>query len=258
MLKKILSYTLLIFPSVLFARNSFLVAPTSAEISMKKPTTMSFVVTNNGDEVIRIAIAPIYFEVGSKFMPPSAPLVPKTTKDDNITPFMVISPKVLSIRPGDQRTVRVSIRPGSDLAPGEYRGHVLFSMLDIANTIGKKAKKGEGMSMVLNFKSETAVVIYGSVGSGVADLKTTCSLAKNGNLKVKITNSGKWRFDGWMRIYDPKSNKKLVEDKVFMTRESMKDSTLNWKPKDATKPLDISWVPLDEKKKTIKTKCKLS
>ena len=253
---------LLLLPSGLIAKNGFLVAPTSAEVSLKKPVTLSFIVTNTGDNKIRLNISPIYFEIGSKFMPPLAALDPKTSKDDSLVPFIKVSPKVVSLKPTEQRTVRVSIRPSKELKAkeGEYRAHVLFAMLDIAETLGKKKKPGEkGVGMQLNFKNETGVVIYGSVGKGTPKLIPACSISKNGKLKVKIKNKGLWRFDGWLRIADPEDeSKKLVEDRIFMTKQSVKEELLNWKPKEGIKSLEIKWVPLDTKRKSFKTTCKIS
>ncbi len=248
---------MILLPSLLSAANTFLVAPTSAEISLERPNTLSFVVTNNGTGQVRVAISPIYFPVDSKFMPTAKPLNASTTKEDDLSSLMVVSPKVVSIKPGEQRTVRVSVRPKPGLKEGEYRAHVLFSMLDVADSVKVKGKgKGEeGLSMKINFKSETAVVIYGTVGKGSANLATSCNVLKNGKTKVKITNSGKWRFDGWLRIYD--GDKKLADEKVFMTRESIRDTVLNWAPKDEKGPVNIKWVPLDEKKKGFTTTCSI-
>ena len=249
-------FFLIIFgPSMLFAKNTFLVAPTSAEISLDRPNTISFVVTNNGDGQVRVAISPIYFSVDSKFMPTAKPLDPATTTSDDLSSYMIISPKVVSLKPGEQRTVRVSIRPKADaFKEGEYRAHVLFSMLDVADTMNTKDAK-EGVSMKLNFKSETAVVVYGSFGKGTADLKTDCKIIKDKKTKVMITNAGKWRFDGWLRILD--GDKKLTEDKVFIVRESIRETVLNWTPKDIDAPIKITWVPLDEKKKSFTTICSI-
>lgn len=253
MFKKMLICSLFFLPSFLFATNTFLVAPTSAEIDLTKPNTVSFIVTNNGDGKVRITISPIYFPVDSKFMPTAKPLHPDTTKQDDLSSYMVISPKTVSLKSGEQRTVRVSVRPpATGFTDGEYRAHVLFAMLDIADSVKSKGSK-DGVSMKINFKSETAVVVYGSVGTGLADINTTCELLKNGKTKVNITNSGKWRFDGWLSILD--GNKKLTEDKVFMTRESMRNSILNWAPKDTTAPVKITWKPLDDKKKPFTTLC---
>jgi hypothetical protein len=253
MLKHTFIYVFLFLPSILFASNTFLVAPTSAEIDLTRPNTVSFIVTNNGDGQARIAISPIYFPVDSKFMPTAKPLHPDTTKKDDLSPYMVISPKTVSLKSGEQRTVRVSIRPpATGFTDGEYRAHVLFAMLDIADSVKSKAAKS-GVSMKINFKSETAVVVYGNVGKGLADLSTTCELLKNEKIKVNITNSGKWRFDGWLSIVD--GDKKLTEDKIFMIRESMRDSVLNWAPKDTNAPIKITWKPLDDKKKPFTTLC---
>ena len=253
MLKNIFKCCLLLIPSLLFAKNTFLVAPTSAEIDLSRPNTMSFVVTNNGDAQVRIAISPIYFPVDSKFMPTATPLHPDTTTKDDLSSYIIISPKAVSLKSGEQRTVRVSVRPpASGFEEGEYRAHVLFAMLDIAESVNTKGGK-EGLSMKINFKSETAVVIYGSVGQGLASLDTTCELLKNGKTKVDIINSGKWRFDGWLSILD--GDKKLTEDKIFMTRESIRNTVLNWAPKDTKSPVKITWKPLDEKKKPFTTLC---
>ncbi|MCX6112717.1 MAG: hypothetical protein NTY22_05480 [Proteobacteria bacterium] len=188
-------------------------------------------------------------------MPAAKPLDSATTTKDDLSSYMIISPKVVSLKPGEQRTVRVSVRPRADaFKEGEYRAHVLFSMLDVAETIQTKAEK-EGVSMKLNFKSETAVVVYGSIGKGLAELKTACNILKNNKTKITITNAGKWRFDGWLRILD--GDKKLTEDKIFIVRESIRDTVLNWAPKDTKAPIKITWVPLDEKKKSFTTTCSI-
>ncbi len=265
MLKNVVNYFLSFFsmiflltifvPSVLFAKNTFLVAPTSAEISLDRPNTISFVVTNNGEGQVRVAISPIYFPVDSKFMPTAKPIDPVTTTKDDLSSYMIISPQVVSLKPGEQRTVRVSIRPKADaFEDGEYRAHVLFSMLNVADTVQTKGAK-EGVSMKLNFKSETAVVVYGSFGKGNADLKSSCKILKNKKTKVVVTNAGKWRFDGWLRIMD--GDKKLAEDKVFIVRESVRDTVLNWAPEDTDAPIKVKWVPLDEKKKPFTTTCSI-
>ncbi len=256
-MRKTLLLLLAVLSFNLYAVNSFLVAPTSAEIKLDRPTTLSFVVTNNGDSKIRISVSPIFFPVGSKFMPPLKQIGGNVSGYDDISKNMVVSPKVVSLGKGEQRTVRVSVRPPAGLKDGEYRAHVLFAMLDVANSVLSK-KNGEGFSMRLDFKSETAVVVYGSVGSGDSSLETACSVAKN-KTKVSVKNNGLWRFDGWLTIYDAeKKDKKLVEEKVFMTRETSKDMLLNWSPSANQKIIKIDWVPLDEKKKRTTTTCNIT
>ena len=257
-MKKIFLLATMIFLSYdLYAINSFLVAPTSAEIKLNRPTTLSFVVTNNGDSRIRISVSPIFFPVGSKFMPPLKQISSEDKNYDDISKYMVVSPKVVSLNSGEQRTVRVSVRPPSGLKDGEYRAHVLFAMLDIASSVTSK-KKGEGFSMKLDFKSETAVVVYGSVGSGSPSLDAVCSIS-NKKTKVTVKNNGLWRFDGWLTIYDDKDgDKKIVEEKIFMTRQTAKDVLLNWSPAKEQKEIKINWIPLDEKQKRITTTCKLT
>ncbi|HOW16345.1 MAG TPA: hypothetical protein PK443_01395 [bacterium] len=239
----------------LHSANSFLVAPTSAEIKLNRPNTISFVVTNNGDARIRVSVSPIFFPVGSKFMPPLKSMSKEDKNYDDISKNMVVSPKVISLSPGEQRTVRVSVRPPANLKDGEYRSHILFSMLDVASSVTSKKNGDGGLSMKLDFKSETAVVVYGSIGTGKFDLSTTCS-AINKKTKVNIVNNGFWRFDGWLVINDDK-DKRIVEEKVFMTRQTSKDVLLNWSPAETQKEIKISWIPLDEKQKKVTTVCKL-
>ncbi|MFH1223992.1 MAG: hypothetical protein V1647_06600 [Pseudomonadota bacterium] len=256
----ILIFVALTFPLSTFAKNSFLVAPTSVEINLSRPNTASFVVTNNGDAPVRVSISPIYFPVDSRFMPPAKPLDAKTAKQDDLSKYMIVSPGMVSVKPGDQRIIRVSVRPPAGLKKGEYRSHLLFSMLDIADRMKMKKKDDSGVSMQINFKSETAVVVYGSVGTGDFKLATECSLLKDkkNKTKVKITNSGLWRFDGWLRVYDgDNKSKPLVDDKIFMVRQSVKEETLSWSPKDNKNEVEITFVPLDDKKKSFTTKCKL-
>lgn len=239
---------------------SFLVAPTSAEIDLKKPNTVSFVVVNNGDNRIRVSASPIFFPVGSKFMPPMESIVNEKEDRDDLSKYMVVSPKVVSLKSGERRTIRVSIRPSVELSEGEYRAHVLFSTIDIERSasVRRKKKDGDGFSMSMSFKTETGVVIYGSKGKGSSKMDAKCYLIKD-KTKIKIINSGLWRFDGWLTIYDPNNrNKKLVEEKVFLTRQSKQDVLLNWVPFGDQKNIKIEWIPLDTKLERTTSTCTIS
>ncbi|MEI6093027.1 MAG: hypothetical protein WCQ47_05010 [bacterium] len=254
LLNKIFKYSLIFFPIMLFAEGNYVISPPITDVSIDRPQNISFLVVNKGEEQLKMSISLMYFPVDSKFMPKAKAIDPETTKNDDLSQYIDFNPKVLSIKPGQQKTVRVSVHPSQGLADGEYRAHLNFKVLDMEKTNNTKNVTNTTKSnalMNITFKKEIAAVIYGSKGTGYAKLSTKCSTLKDGKVKVTVTNSGKWRFKGRYMIV----NNEDLTDILVITRESIRDIVLNGIIKKTKEPIKIEWIPDDDKKETITTTC---
>lgn len=246
----------------IMAKNSFLIAPGRLEIDLAQPKTVSYIVTNNGDGKIRLSVKPVYFPVNSRSLAAGEPLDPATTMDDDIHKLIRISPRKLSLRPGQRRDIRVSIRPRPNMKHGDYRAHLLVSMEETAQELGNKGK-GDGKSSVgmkLSLKMETAVAIYGTLGKKQPELKFECLQDKNKNVVLAASNISPWRFDGWLRVYRKKTGAKgkpLAKIRLNSVRMSKRYVHSKWKPK-GTGPYIITWADLNSDKPWGKSSCSIS
>lgn len=201
-MKKILILLTCILSVNCLAKNSFLVAPGIVDFDLKKPTTQSFIITNDGDEPIRLNIKPVYFPIDDPTLGLGRHILAETREAEDITQFIRVSPKRLSLQPGQRRDIRVSIRVDKERPPGSYRSHLLVQMLETAQVI--KTSTGDGVDdvgMEIKVKMETAVAIYGTMGEGNAELAFTCEQDNNtGKIKLNVTNNTSWRYDGSVNI----------------------------------------------------------
>ncbi|PCJ17135.1 MAG: hypothetical protein COB04_09245 [Gammaproteobacteria bacterium] len=229
------------------SKNSFLVAPGRVMFDLSRPKTQSFIITNNGDEAIRLNIKVVYFSVDSSSLGIGFPLNEETAKIEDLKPYLRVSPPRLSLKPGQRRDIRISIRPPSSLTEGTYRSHLLVSMMEVAETITDlNPSEGSGdVGMHLSLKMETAVAIYGEKGQGQAELQISCVIdAETGDFNYKITNPSPWRFDGWVRAYSNEGDKKVIqEDRLTIMRESTRSIISKSKP--TADSLFLRWSDLN-------------
>lgn len=205
-----------------WGKANFTVAPGIVEFDISRPSTKTFLIVNSGDENIRLFIRPIYFKIDSRSLAAGTHLHSRTASIENIATSIMASPRVLSLTPGQRRNVRISVRPRKKLAPGDYRAHLLIK------TLGKqkpKAGAGEdgapGMSINLEINLETAVAIYGRVGKPDYMFKWECKPLASGKLIVEATNLSKWRFSGWIGVFDTsKPETPLAATRLVSLRES--------------------------------------
>jgi hypothetical protein len=260
---KTLNFLLLLgmgIPLLANSKNDFSVAPSRIEIDLAKPKTESFIVYNRGDGPIRVEIETTYFPVDSKEMEYGEKLANKNVVADDLSSSIRISPSKISLAPGEQRAVRISIRPGSNLSEGEYRAHLLFRMLETAfsQKDSKTDEKGKKMGMKLSFKLELATAIIGTIGvPPEIKVETACRFNKKGKLVLATTNPNKWRADGWAKIYSENKNF-LGEKHLFVLRESKKEVTFEEIPKSENKLLTIKWYDKKEDKvEKYSSECRL-
>lgn len=228
------------------SKNSFLVAPGRVMFDLSRPKTQSFIITNNGDEAIRLNIKVVYFPVDSSSLGIGQPLNEETATTEDLKPYLRVSPPRLSLKPGQRRDIRISIRPPGGLTDGTYRAHLLVSMMEVAQTITDVAASDESgeVGMHLSLKMETAVAIYGQKGKGNPDLQIKCVTdAETGNLSYEVLNPSPWRFDGWIRAHDSADDTKVRhEDRLTIMRESKRSIISKSKP--GTDALFLRWSDL--------------
>ncbi len=218
-------FFLLLAPFVTLAENSFLVAPGVVEFDLTKPATQSFIITNDGDEPIRLNINPIYLDIGDSSLAMGEHLSPDTKETENITKNLRVSPKRLSLKPGQRRDIRVSFRPNKDITDGDYRTHLLVQMLETAKVIDAGTAGDGALGMKIDIKMETAVAIYGRKGEGSAVLDFQCiANEEDGNLIVTTINESEWRFEGQLTIVNQSQpGEPVYDDRVVSLRGSKRD-----------------------------------
>lgn len=223
-----------IYAPKVISKNSFLVAPGRVMFDLSRPKTQSFIITNNGDEAIRLNIKVVYFPVDSSSLGIGHPLKAETAEIESLKPYLRVSPPRLSLKPGQRRDIRISIRPPSGLTNGTYRAHLLVSMMEVAETITDLAttENSNDVGMHLSLKMETAVAIYGQKGEGKPDLQITCAVnSETDELNYQVKNTTPWRFDGWVRAYtNTNDDQTIQEDRLTIMRESTRTIASKLKP----------------------------
>ncbi|MDH4228999.1 MAG: hypothetical protein OEW11_04520 [Nitrospirota bacterium] len=188
-----------LLPGLAAASNSFLVAPGRVDIDLARPITQVFILTNNGDSPIRLTVEPIYFEVNSSSLHAGEPIYPEKTGQDSLVDFLRVSPRTVSLQPGERRNIRASVRMPPDAPEGEYRAHLLVKMLEDATSMTPGGATS-GISMILNIKMETAVAIYAHRGTRAGAVEfPSCQLNADGLLVLKGINNTPWRYEGTVR-----------------------------------------------------------
>lgn len=187
---------LMLMSTVVDAKNGFLVAPGRVQINVEELKTHTFIITNTGDERIRLSIDPIYLDIDDPTMKAGSHIRPGVATEENIVENVRVSPRRLSLKPGQRRDIRVQITPLSDPRPGDYRAHLLVKMDETAYTSKVESEGKNNMNMQLNVKMETAVALYGRKDEPEVDVRLTCTKLEDGASEVAFTNASKWRFEG--------------------------------------------------------------
>lgn len=218
-------------------KNGFLVAPGRLQINVEEVKTSTFIITNTGDERIRLSIEPVYIEIDDPTMQAGDHLSPEVAAEENIVDKVRVSPPRLSLKPGERRDIRVQIRPLSNAEPGDYRAHLLVKMKETAYTTEKNDESRKDMSMKLDVKMETAVAIYGRKGDPVVDVNATCNRLENHEVKVAINNNSAWRFEGRLAFGD------RDQQPIVLLRESVR--TMRLDPQSNSDDLNFNIMDLN-------------
>lgn len=235
--------------NLVHAKNSFLVAPGRVSFDLNKPSTESFIITNNGDDKIRLSIKPIYFEIHDKALNLGNHLDESTAGIEDLTPFLRVSPRTLSLAPGQKRNIRISLRPPKDLGDGDYRTHLLVSMLETSQVIKtEKSDNPDALGMELSIKMETGVAVFGKKGTPAPVLEVGCEKdAEQGTVTLAVTNRTAWRFDGSVKLFaaDQTAAKPVVDEYIVSYRGSVNPIETQWAPTQKG-TYNIEWAHSDD------------
>jgi P pilus assembly chaperone PapD len=246
----------LILPTVSIAKTSFAVAPGRLYFDLNHPKTQSFLIRNNGDKLVHLRIHPTFLPIASRSLHAGLSLITAKEKKTSLTPYILISPPVLSLRPGEQRDVRVSIRPSAHLNPGTYRAHLIVHMLEIFHQHHSKHVIQHGsVGMNLNFLMEIAVAIYANKGQGSVKLTTACHLNNKKQLVINVTNRTPWNFAGKTTLYKKNgTQKKIASKEIVIYRDSIKEIKFDHISKNI-KNVIIKWKSESTQASIIETHC---
>lgn len=226
------------------AKNSFLVAPGKVLFDMNKTTTETFIVTNTGDNKIRLEMEVLYIPIGEDGLKVGKHIRVGVDEDENISDNVRVSPKRMRLEPGQRRDIKVQLKPLAGAKDGDYRTHLVVKMVENAVTQEINPDNNEQMNMKLNIKMETAVAIYARKGEAANQLSPTCS-AKGKGFSYDVVNASPYKFDGFIQVADSPISP------YVQLRESERSIVLGL-PKDQR---NISLF--DSKKELIfKTECK--
>lgn len=140
----------------------------------------------------------------------------------SIASMVRFSPRRVVVEPGKTQTVRLDYRPPADLAPGEYRSHLLIELEPRADGGGgTEVMRGEkdGMSFRLDALLSFSVPVFVRHGAGTATAQIAAveptmverDGAKEPGLKVHLTRGGEFSSYGRLVVYQQLNAKAPVE-----------------------------------------------
>lgn len=253
MLKKyavslLLILVFLISNSSLILANNFLVAPGVLHLNTKDNRPVdSFIVRNTSNEKIRLRLSPTYYPIGSKSMKMGTPI--REDIVDDISKFLIVSPRVVSLKPGQRRTVRVAFRKTKPYEPGDYRAHILIRTVAPVKQKTKPKNEAKGVSLNLKIKLQTAIAVYVHSGKSNASLEFQVNKIKS-DIEIISINNTKFKYDGWFQIIQGKNKSNVQRFMVF--RESMRSFFVKDQESDS---LTIKW---GDQKDNLKHKVKFN
>ncbi|MCX6111906.1 MAG: fimbria/pilus periplasmic chaperone [Proteobacteria bacterium] len=207
--------------------SNLMIAPTRLEVKLEGQATESFVVVNQSADKLKIGIEPIPFGASGV----SAESAAKT----DISKYISINPKVINLAAGKSRVVRVTVRADQEVKKkkGEYYARLLFKTIEKEKReiTKKKEKAPKDVSMVVDLIFNVSIPVYGTVGSGTPEIKTECFIDKEGP-KVRLINSGLWRFDGNLVLYSKNKDAELTKERVMMVRETSREIPIKLKQEE--------------------------
>lgn len=223
---------------------SFSVAPGRLIVPLDHVRTETFLIRNTGQQRIHIRIEPIFYPLNSRALQGGVPLPGNHEKAASLVPYLLVSPQALSLQGGEEREIRVSIRPPGNLLPGTYRGHVLVHMMEVARVANQKSRNAAGKQIgtQLNLLLEMGVVVYGNKGHGKPTLRVQCTRDAKHHLILSVINPSHWHYSGLISVY-PNANtqKPLARHYQVVYRQSRAKIPFHLmvKPKET---LYITWA----------------
>lgn len=228
----------------LFGFDPFLIAPGRVELNLETPHTQRIVITNPGKTPIRLSVEPIYLPINGKDLKLGSPFPESSHDQDDLSPYLLVSPRVLSLQPGQQRLVRISTRPLVHLPDGDYRAHLLVKMKEVATHLKSTIHSSESSRFNLNIgiKMETAVAIYGRKGNPHPKVHITCQ-QKGDSLQINMVNPSVYHFDAELKATGQHTQTSWLTQKqrLFCLRQSQRTINMPIVLPPTLEPILLSW-----------------
>lgn len=191
---------LLCYGAASMAAASFSIAPERIYFNINHPATNTLIVRNDGDELIHLRLTATFFPIESHALHAGYSLDKNNEKKTSIAPYLLISPQVVSLHPGEQRYVRVSLHAPKNLPQGSYRAHVLAKMLEIYHHVHTKIPMTQ-LGVNLNLLMEIAVAVNADKGKNQAEIQLSCKRQAH-KLMLVLTNTSVWNYVAKLDLKD--------------------------------------------------------
>lgn len=146
---------------------SFRVSPTRFTFSLDERFTEFFTVTNTAGEPVRIRIYPRFVKLDERNRMTEVEGHPY-----DLSRYVVINPRRISLRPEQRRVIRFSVRPPPHPEPGEYRTVIFFEELPPPPAERQPAREeGEQVELQLRLLTRLGVPLYGMAGERRVDAR---------------------------------------------------------------------------------------
>lgn len=146
------------------------------------------------DKQVRVSVASWDFDDRGEIR-----LLPGT--DASLEQWVVVNPVDFTITAGQTQAVRFSIRPATQLPPGEHRAMLIFDEVPPPKSASDESSAGSQAALRARFQFRTA--IYCQVGdvTRTAELSQLSASAKGLHVRLRATGSANTRFDGQYMIW---------------------------------------------------------
>jgi len=158
----------------------------------ERSATHVYRVMNLGALPVRLQVRPIEWTLDEHDQ-----MVERPSSDDGIAQWIVVSPTVLEIPPGESRAVRFALRPPSPPASGEHLAGLALRQ----QAEGIASTNSEGFAIQTEVEIRTA--IYVTAGEVRRTGKIVAFDLKPDRLRVRVENTGTAhvRFEGHYQIW---------------------------------------------------------
>lgn len=265
MIKRLVILCLAFFcgTSLVYAGNSFSIAPVHVVVSLERPQTIAFIVKNTGDSLIHLRLEPEFLPLGSNgYNLGQSSLTQAQEQATSLVPYIILSPAALSLEPSEQRQVRVSVHIPPHAVAGTYRANIAAKMLEFAyQTSSKNTNDAANIGVQLNLLLKISTALYGNVGTPkITPPVFKCKKNKDGFLVFDVTNSTPWHMSldlsGYPKTTDANTTA-LFKAHGEIFRNSVSYVQTSWKPQNNEKQLLIKWSNADNEKEVGQAQCEL-
>lgn len=217
----VLGWSITVFAIV----QEYSVSPGHLKFDLKVPSTKLLWIKNDGTQAVTLKIKPWRYDLKTLHL--GSYINKKTAYASDLTPYLLVSPRILTLQPMQSRKVRVSIRIPATIVPGSYYSHLILYPVEKLYVQDNPSNSG----MSLRVRMAMAVAVHANYGSGEPKLNIKCRITKAHKMELQIKNNSIWMFDGKLEIYN---NVNANADSLFKTipfvvpRDSQRTMKFNW------------------------------